>query len=258
MKNIKANLAAMLVMAVLLAGLIATGCVTKRDIEGVNERLDNMERQTAETQRMVARMDSVIANSADADRKLRADLSSSVDDLQQQVAKLLENYADLVQRLDALRRSQVITRPPTSSPGAEPGGTTETTPSNSALNAACDRSYDSAFILVRKGAYDKAITGFRNFLDSCPNHPAVANAYYWTGECYYSLEKYQDAVTQFDYLLKNYKSTVNGSRAMYKMARAKQELKQKAEAKQLFERLIKDCPSTLEAEQAKDRLKELK
>ena len=115
MKNIKANLAAMLVMAVLLAGLIATGCVTKRDIEGVNDRLDNMERQTAETQRMVARMDSVIANSADADRKLRADLSSSVDDLQQQVAKLLENYADLVQRLDALRRSQVITRPPTSS-----------------------------------------------------------------------------------------------------------------------------------------------
>jgi tol-pal system protein YbgF len=255
MKNNKANLAAMLVMAVLLAGLITTGCVTKRDIEGVNERLDNIERQNAETQRLVMRMDSVIANSADADRKLRADLSSSVDDLQQQVAKLLENYADLVQRLDALRRSQVVSRPPTSSPGAEPGPETGNA---SALNAACERSYDSAFILVRKGQYDKAITGFRNFLDSCPNHQAVANAYYWLGECYYSLEKYQDAVTQFDYLLKNYKNSVNGSRAMYKMARAKQELKQKAEAKQLFERLIKDYPSTLEAEQAKDRLKELK
>ena len=246
---------AMLVMAVLLAGLLSPGCVTKRDIEGVNDRLDAIERQNAETQRLVARMDSVIANGADADRKLRADLSSSVEDLQQQVAKLLENYADLVQRLDALRRSQVVKLPPTSSPGADE---VPATGNASALNAACDRSYDSAFILVRKGLYDKAITGFRNFLDSCPNHQSVANAYYWTGECYYSLEKYQDAVTQFDYLLKNYKSSVNGSRALYKMARSKQELKQKSEAKQLFERLIKDYPRTLEAEQAQDRLKELK
>ncbi len=246
----------MLVMAVLLAGLMSTGCVTKRDIEGVNERLDAIERQNAETQRMVARMDSVIAGGADADRKLRADLGSSVTDLQEQVAKLLENYADLVQRLDALRRSQVIRTTPSSSPGAETP--TEPSGNSSALNEACDRSYDSAFILVRKGQYDKAITGFKNFLDSCPKHQAVANAYYWMGECYYSLEKYQDAVTQFDYLLKNYKSSVNGSRALYKMARSKQELKQKAEAKQLFERLIKDYPRTLEAEQAADRLKELK
>ena len=245
----------MLVMAVLLAGLISNGCVTKRDMEGVNARLDDIERQNAETQRLVARMDSVIASGADADRKLRADLASSVDDLQQQVAKLLENYADLVQRLDALRRSQVIKLPPGSSPGAE---AQPEAANSSALSAACDRSYDSAFILVRKGQYDKAITGFKNFLDSCPQHQAVANAYYWMGECYYSLEKYQDAVAQFDFLLKNYKSSVNGSRALYKMARSKQELKQKNEARQLFERLIKDYPRTLEAEQAQDRLKELK
>ncbi|PWB75441.1 tol-pal system protein YbgF [candidate division GN15 bacterium] len=255
MQHYKSYAAAMLVMAVLLVGFMSSGCVTKRDIEGVNERLDSIERQNAETQRLVARLDSVISNGADADRKLRADLSSSVDDLQEQVAKLLQNYADLVDRLDALRRSQVVKLPPTSSPGAEPAPEVGT---STALNVACDRSYDSAFILVRKGQYDKAITGFKNFLDSCPNHQAVANAYYWMGECYYSMEKYQDAVAQFDYLLKNYKNTVNGSRALYKMARAKQELKQKTEAKQLFERLIKDYPSTLEAEQAKDRLKELK
>ena len=255
MKNFKALAAAMFVMAVLLTGLFSSGCVTKRDIEGVNDRLDNIERQNAETQRLVARMDSVIADGADADRKLRADLASSVDDLQQQIAKLLENYADLVQRLDALRRTQVVKLPPGSSPGAEAAPETSTA---AALNAACDRSYDSAFILVRKGQYDKAITGFKNFLDSCPQHQAVANAYYWMGECYYSLEKYQDAVAQFDYLLKTHKSSVNGSRALYKMARSKQELKQKGEARLLFERLIKDYPRTLEAEQAQDRLKELK
>lgn len=256
MRKYNTTAAAMLVMAVLLAGLLSSGCVTKRDIEGVDERLYSIERQNAETQRLVNRMDSVITNGADADRKLRADLSSSVDEIQQQVAKLLENYSDLVQRLDAMRRNQVVKLPPSSSPGAEemPG---TVPPSN--VSAVCDRLYDTAFILVRKGQhYDKAIIAFKNFLDSCPNNQAVANAYYWTGECYYSLEKYQDAVAQFDYLLKNFKNSVNGSRALYKMARSKQELKQKSEAKQLFERLIKDYPKTLEAEQAADRLKELK
>ncbi len=122
----------------------------------------------------------------------------------------------------------------------------------------CDRTYDEAFILVRRTEYDKAIEGFREFLQQCEKHDLVENAYYWIGECYYSLEKYDEAVTEFEYLIDHYRSSVNTSRALYKLGRSKQELGKKSEAQKIFQQLIDDYPGTLEAEQAKERLKDLK
>ena len=245
-------LAAMLVIAAIGLGMLSSGCATKRDIADVQAQLDRMEKQTKDNQRMVIHMDSVIAAGADADKKLRNDLQVSVTDLQQQIGKLLENYNDLTQKMNQLNKSQVTTRL-SSSPGIQ-----ESAPPTAEQSADCDKAYDSAFILVRKGQYEKAISGFKAFLETCPKHQAVSNARYWTGECYYSLEKYQDAITAFEFLLDNYKGTVNASRALYKLGRSKQELKQKPEAKKIFERLVKEYPNTLEAEQAKERLKELK
>lgn len=240
--------AAILVMAVLFIGLIGSGCVTKRDIEDLDVRLERIEQQTASTQRTVARMDSLIAQSTEADTRLRNEVSTSVDDLREQLASLLQNYNDLMREISRLRQKPVVQEQPASSPGA-------TTEPNS---AACDQSYDDAFILVRKGEYEKAISGFRDYLTKCPRHQSVANAHYWIGECQYSLERYQDAITEFEGMLKNFPKSVNAGRAMYKLARSKQELGQKADAKKIFQQIVDQFPNTLEAEQSKDRIKEIK
>ncbi len=244
------HIAAIVLMAAIALALIVTGCVTRRDVEEINRRLDTLETQNAQTQRLVAHMDSVIAAGAEADRKTRADINSSVSDLQQGIAKLLENYNDLLAKVDAMGRSGSRLR---SSPGAS-----ESTSVSTQGSADCQKSYDDAFVLARQGKYESAIAGFQSFLGNCANDPSAENAYFWIGECYYSLEKYSQAVTQFDYVLKNYKGSANTSRALYKLARSKQELGQKAEARKTFQQLINEFPKTLEAEQAKDRLKELK
>lgn len=240
--------AAILVMAVLVTGLAGSGCVTKRDIEDLDVRLERIEQQNLSTQRAVARMDSLIAQSAEADTKLRNEISTSVDDLREQLGSLLQNYNDLMREISRLRQKPTVQEPPSSSPGAQ-------VEQNSAV---CDQSYDDAFILVRKGDYEKAITGFRDYLAKCPRHQSVANAYYWIGECHYSLERYQDAITEFEGMLKNYPKSVNAGRAMYKLARSRQELGQKAEAKKVFQQIVDQFPNTLEAEQSKERLKEIK
>jgi len=243
-------IAAVILMAAIALALIVSGCVTRRDIEEIDSRLDTLQMQNARTQKMVAHMDSVIAAGAEADRKTRADINSSVNDLQQGIAKLLENYNDLLAKVDAMGRSGSRLR---SSPGAS-----DTTSISTQGSADCQKAYDDAFVLARQGKYEPAIAGFQSFLGNCPNDPSAENAYFWIGECYYSLEKYSQAVTQFDYVLKNYKGSGNTSRALYKLARSKQELGQKAEARKTFQQLINEFPKTLEAEQAKDRLKELK
>lgn len=251
MRKLTSSIAAMSLMAAIGLVLLVTGCATKRDVADIQAQLDRMEQQNKDTQRMVARVDSVIAATGDADRKLRNDLQVSVNDLQSQIQRLLENYNDLMQKLNQIGKSQVL-KPPTSSPGATESPTTPAAAAN------CDTLYDDAFVLVRKGQYEKAIAGFKAFMDSCPQHQAISNAHYWTGECYYSLEKYPDAITAFQDLLDNYKGTVNTKQALYKLGRSHQELKHKADAKKIFERLVKEFPNTLESEQAKERLKELK
>jgi len=244
-------------VAVLYISSMLFGCATPRMIDELKAQVQEVESQGRQTQQMVSRIDSVIIESAEADKRLRNDMSITIDNLQQQIAVLLENYNDLMQRIERLGRQQTFQGSIKSSPGAQeeqPAGVqVEEQPSID-----CNTTYDEAFILVRRGEYEKAIEKFQEFLQLCEKHELVENAYYWIGECYYSLEKYDQATERFEYLVKNYKSSVNTSRALYKLGRSKQELGIKDEAKKIFRQLIDDYPGTLEAEQAQERLKDIK
>ncbi len=253
--------AAITAMAVMLVGVSLIGCVTKRDIEEVKSQLVTVERGNRETQQLVARMDSIIAAGAEADNKLRNDLRVSSRNIEQQISQLLENYNDLMQRIDELSREKVIKLPPRSSPGAQNGPASSITPAEPQSQTPsfdCIRAYDEAFILVRKSEYEKAIERFRVFLEKCGQHENADAAYYWIGECYYSMEQYQQAITEFDYLLKSFQGSAKVAPALYKLARSKQELGRTDEARGLFQQIVEEHPGTLEAEQAKERLKDLK
>ena len=117
--------------------------------------------------------------------------------------------------------------------------------------------YDEAFILVRRGEYEQAIAAFEGFLAQCESHGSAENAYYWIGECYYSMGKFVEAVEQFTTLAEKFKSSVNLGRALYKLGRSQQELGKNADARKSFERVVDEFPETLEAEQAKERLKDI-
>jgi tol-pal system protein YbgF len=242
----------------LFLGVLVGGCATSRQMDELKAQVRNVEAQNRQTQKMVARIDSTIAEDTEANKRLRNDMSMAIDDLQRQIAQLLENYNDLMQRIEKLAQRPTISSLQ-SSPGAvtPPPALPGSTPSTEAAPIDCSTTYDESFILVRRGEYEKAIEGFRTFLQYCPKHELAENAYYWIGECYYSLEKYEQAIAEFEYLLNNYRSSVNASRALYKLGRSQQELGKKKEAKKTFRKLIDEFPGTLEAEQAKERLKDL-
>ena len=245
---------AILTVAIMALEFMLSGCCTPRMIDEVKVQINDVETQNQQTQEMVVRIDSVMSAEAQASKQLRNEMSLTVDELQRQISTLLENYNDLMQRIEKLNQQPRVQGVIKSSPGVQSeSATTETT-----LSPDCENTYDEAFILVRRGEYETAIEGFRTFLDQCKNHELVENAYYWVGECYYSLEKYDQAITEFEYLIDNYKSSINASRALYKLGRSKQELGQKDQAIRMFQRLVDDYPGTLEAEQAKERLKDLR
>jgi tol-pal system protein YbgF len=252
-------LTAVTVMAVLYLTSGFIGCATSRQIDEVKAQISEVEMQNRQSLASVMRLDSMITEEMESNKKLRNEMNVTVSDLQQQIASLMENNQELMHRLEALmtdlsRRGQTIIKP---SPGAQDQrtDTVSTTPPAPSIN--CQETYDESFIQVRRGEYEKAITGFQTFLSECRNHELAENAYYWIGECYYSMEKYTEAIAQFETLLSTYKASVNASRALYKLGRSQQELGKKEEAKKVFKRIVDEFPGSLEAEQAKERLKEL-
>ena len=247
------TITAVVVTAVIVVAVFG-GCCTKRDVQAINDRLAMLESQSRETLDRVKRMDSLVVASSETNRQLQNDVRMSSDALAQQLGELLENYNDLISRIDRMSH-QVIKLPPTSSPGAQ--GPSEPAPAGAQPSADCIDTYDNAFTQVRRGEYETAIQGFRKFLTDCSTHADVQNAYYWIGECYYSQEKYTEAVTEYEHLINTYRDSPNLGRAIYKLARCKQELGKTAEAKELFQRLIDQFGGSLEAEQAAARLKDL-
>jgi tol-pal system protein YbgF len=253
---------AMTIMAVVVLAISFNACVTPRHIDEVKSQIRDVEAQNRELRTMVTRMDSLTVQGADADNRLRNEIAFSMDEMQQQMSVLLENYNDLMQKLEQLGQDKNVVHVLKSSEGAQTPANppSETAPAQVTGEPAidCDFTYDEAFILVRRGEYEAAIEGFGKFLEACPKHESVENAYYWIGESYYAIEKYPDAVVQFEKLINDYKTSPNIGRALYKLARSKQELGKKAEAKTIFQRLIDEFPETLEAQQARERLKDLK
>lgn len=265
-----ATMTAIFVMAVLVLGIWLGGCATSRQVREVRADVARVESQIKTVNASIAHTDSLMLAGADADNRLRADMRADMDALKQQMSALLESYNDLMQQIQQLSQQDI--RVIQSSPGASSGGTTSNTPPETATQPPantpptttapqgvdCTALYDDAFLTVRRGEYEQAITLFRDFLEKCPSHENVENAHYWIGESYYATEKYVDAINELEFMVKEYQGSPQLGRALFKLARSHQELDHKDEAKSLFQQLVDDFPGTLEAEQAKEQLKILK
>ena len=251
---------AILPMAVLFFCFILGACVTPSKIDELQADIEQVRTDNRKTQQMLARLDSLMTTQTENNTKLRNDMSYAADELQRQIALLLENYTDMMAQINKISSGGKVTHIITSSPGASKN-TSDTSAGTSAVlkpSIECQKAYDEAFILVRGSEFEKAISEYKTFLSECDSHPSAENARYWLGECYYSLGKFLDAIEQFQQLLERYKGSVNAGRAMYKLGRCHQELGHKDDAKKVFQQVIDKFPQTLEAGQSEERLKDLK
>ena len=251
---------AILSMAVLFFCLSLGACVTPSKIDELQANIENVRTDNRKTQLLLERLDSMMTVQTENNTKLRNDMSYTSDEIQRQIALLLENYTDMMAQINQINSGGRVTRVITSSPGASKNTSDTSNSGNSAVlepSIDCQKAYDEAFILVRGGEYEKAIGEYKNFLNECDSHASAENARYWMGECYYSMGKFLDAIDQFQQLLERYKGSDNSGRAMYKLGRCHQELGHKDDAKKFYQQVIDKYPQTLEAEQSKERLKDL-
>lgn len=117
--------------------------------------------------------------------------------------------------------------------------------------------YNTAMADYLKGNFALAIEGFKLYLEQFPESPLADNSLYWIGECYFSLNQYQEAINSFNGLILNYPEGDKIPTAYLKKGLSLIELNKKDDAIAVFRLLISKFPYEEDAKIAQEKIKEL-
>lgn len=115
-------------------------------------------------------------------------------------------------------------------------------------------AYASAYDLFKDGKFDKAREAFQSFLKQYPDTEYSDNAQFWIAECYYFEKKYENAILEYEKVAKNYPEGDKVPHALLKQGFSFLNLGDKASAKLILQRVIKEYPNTNQARTAKAKL----
>jgi tol-pal system protein YbgF len=118
--------------------------------------------------------------------------------------------------------------------------------------------YQQALNTFKGGDSQKARELLTKFIGQYPNNELAANAHYWLGETYYTEKIYDQAILEFEKVIKNYPGKEKVPAAMLKQAMAFKGLGDLTSAKYVLNKLLESYPRSEEASLAKAKLKELK
>ncbi|MEW6327882.1 MAG: tol-pal system protein YbgF [Thermodesulfobacteriota bacterium] len=114
--------------------------------------------------------------------------------------------------------------------------------------------YDGAYKLYKENAYRQAIEKFRAFLEEYPDSELAGNARYWLGECYYQQERYEEAILEYEKVVREHKGPKVPA-ALLKQGLAFHHLGDTKTARFLMEKLLEEYPKSEQAELARANLK---
>lgn len=171
-----------------------------------------------------------------ATRKPAEEVNLLKEDLERRLTALEERLAGVQKKVTDLETAQA--KPP------EP--------------ATPETLYQKGLDAYRSGNFPGAREAFARFLEQHPKHDLAANAHYWAGEAYYSEKKYEQAILEFQEVIKNFPGKDKVPAAMLKQAAAFNEIGDVKSARYVLRKLADEHPATEEGKRAKERLKTLK
>lgn len=105
--------------------------------------------------------------------------------------------------------------------------------------------------------YDEALRGFDSFLQRYSDPDLRANAQFWKAKCYLSLDRFSEAITEFQRVRAEYPGSTKVPFAMHNQAVSHSRLGQTDQAIKLLQEVVSTYPATPAADQAKSDLKKL-
>jgi tol-pal system protein YbgF len=121
-----------------------------------------------------------------------------------------------------------------------------------------DSMYHEAYALFEKKKYTASRKKFVEFVSEHPGHELAGNAIFWIGETHYGQKRYDSAILSYQDVIEKHPENRKVPASLLKQAYAFVNLGDKVAAKGILKTLIEKHPDSNVADQAKDKLKELK
>ena len=274
--------AAFILGAILLMG----GCMTQKEVNVLDGRVDRLEKQSALLEKLNSRL------SADEDRQKKRDLEirgqtarmgtefdllreeiellrGQLEVLDHQVAKKISISNDIeekqkkeTQRLEAQlvvtsqrvdRIFQYLNLEAAGESNAKPPG------SASAVAGLTDQEiYNLARKAFDAGKLEAARQGFEDLLKNYPKSSNADNAQFWIGETYYREKWFEKAILEYQKVIENYPKGNKVPASRLKQGLAFSNLGDNTNARLILQELIKKHPKSNEAKIAGKKLKKIK
>jgi tol-pal system protein YbgF len=277
--------------ALLFAAVVVCGCSADygppingdRALSPEEQRLQAVENKTVDLSRRLSALEAAQSGySSDELRALRGQVEQLRYDFDTAQQKNAQQLADLDARLKRLEAGQPpgtnvapgqapdagLSAPPPAPAPTQPvapvGGAQPQTPAAPAgttvATAAADEEalYLKNFDLLRANRLDEAIRGFKAQLAKYPQGNYADNAWYWLGQSYYVKQDYANALHCYQSLLQAFPTSPKVPDALLGTGLVYQAQQKTALARQAFNRVVKDYPSSGAAAQARSRLAQLR
>jgi tol-pal system protein YbgF len=252
----------------LLVALVSTACVTTAQ-EGEQMRQDiavlradlkkEVETSSADRQKLASdyqqrakALQDALDQLSRAARKSGADLAVDVEKAQNDVAALRGQLEVIQHRLDALEKTSQEQQK------ALEAANQFIAQRQKELERPTDRGalYNLARQRLDQGQTAKARELFQDFLNRFPKDELAANAQYWLGETYYAEKKWNDAIVEFQKVLKEHPGSDKVPDALLKIGMSFQAQGDCKNALLFFDEVGQAHKSTPAAKTAHDRAAE--
>jgi len=231
----------------------------RRRIEALRQQVQE---QTRTLDERLSKMESNVNSTASRDAII--DLSSQIDGLKNDIAKLrgqievLANQAEVAERrqkdlyLDIdtrLRKLEQAREQAAATPADKPAGSAE-----AEASPAETRAYQAALDQFKLGNYSLAVAAMQGFLVTYPSSKLAPNAQYWIGMAHSGQRNYKEAIAAQRKLLAAWPESDKAPDAMLSIASAQETMGDRRSAQRTLEELIARFPNSSSAAAAKQRI----
>ncbi len=182
-----------------------------------------------------------------------ADAGAKMDQLSAQIQALHDSLDEMKARLAAI--SKQVGEATTQGQDLPPGAAT--TPAVAGQAPPPDVLYNNALRDYNAAKYQVAVQEFEDYLKYYGSTDLAGNAQFYIGEINYRQQNFEQAIKDYDVVLQQYPGGNKAAAAQLKKGYALLELGKKKEGVQELNNLISRYPRSVEATQARDRLRQL-
>jgi tol-pal system protein YbgF len=220
------------------------GCATQQDLNAVKWEVDALKTRVAR-----------------AEDKLKEKERLTEQGLGNQ-AELLAHYSELKEQIASLQGS-VEEIKATSKGSAKDDRLAALEREISDLRALVDAQkeppkslYETGLEKYRAGRYAEAMADLKSYIASSPDPNLADDAQFWIGESLFSMEKYEDAILQYDLVTKRYSKGDKVPEALLKEGMAFYKTGDGQTGNLVLQRLIQGYPATEAAAKARKIVKD--